>query len=131
MQMDSVIAPVLQVKFCFMGCLVKASNSIRKQIVVIITVNSIIFAQHPPAKIFLPVFSWILENCCSISKKKFQKFLESSLKKTPVANFTSVKLWVFTEVALEVFCKRGVLRNFANLQENTCNRDSVLIKLQG
>ena len=57
--------------------------------------------------------------------------LESSLKKTPVANFTSVKLWAFTEVALEVFCKRGVLRNFANLQENTCTRDSVLMKLQG
>ena len=64
-------------------------------------------------------------------KKIFQKFLESSLKKTPVANFTSVKLWPFTEVALEVFCKRGVLRNFANLQENTCTRDSVLMKLQG
>ena len=64
-------------------------------------------------------------------KKNFQKFLESSLKKTPVVNFTSVKLWVFTEVALEVFCKRGVLRNFAKLQESTCNRDSVLIKLQG
>ena len=64
-------------------------------------------------------------------KKIFQKFLESSLKKTPVANFTSVKLWAFTEVALEVFCKRGVLRNFANLQENTCTRDSVLMKLQG
>ena len=64
-------------------------------------------------------------------KKNFQKFLESSLKKTPVANFTSVKLWAFTEVALEVFCKRGVLRNFANLQENTWTRDSVLMKLQG
>ena len=56
MQMDSVIAPVLQVKFCFMGCLAKGSNSIREQIVVIITVNSIILAQHPLAKIFSPVF---------------------------------------------------------------------------
>ena len=64
-------------------------------------------------------------------KKNFQKVLESSLKKTSVANFPSVKLWAFTEVALEVFCKRGVLRNFANLLENTCTRDSVLMKLQG
>ena len=64
-------------------------------------------------------------------KKNFQKILESSLKKTSVVNFPSVKLWAFTEVALEVFCKRGVLRNFANLQENTCTRDSVLMKLQG
>ena len=30
----------------------------------------------------------------------------------------------------EVFCKRGVLRNFANTQENTCVRVSFLIKLQ-
>ena len=52
MQMDSVIAPVLQVKFCFMGCLVKASDNC-----LIITVNSIIFAKHPPANIFSPVFS--------------------------------------------------------------------------
>ena len=30
----------------------------------------------------------------------------------------------------EVFCKKGLLRNFANSQENTCARDSFLIKLQ-
>ena len=30
----------------------------------------------------------------------------------------------------EVFCKKGVLRNFANSQENTCARASFLIKLQ-
>ena len=31
----------------------------------------------------------------------------------------------------KVICKKGVLRNFAKLQENTCNRASFLIKLQG
>ena len=30
----------------------------------------------------------------------------------------------------QVFCKKRVLRNFANLQENTCTRVSFLIKLQ-
>ena len=30
----------------------------------------------------------------------------------------------------EVFCKKGVLRNFAKFTGNTCARDSFLIKLQ-
>ena len=30
----------------------------------------------------------------------------------------------------EVFCKKGVLRNFQNSQDNTCARDTFLIKLQ-
>ena len=30
----------------------------------------------------------------------------------------------------EVFCKKHVLRDFANSQENTCARVSLLIKLQ-
>ena len=30
----------------------------------------------------------------------------------------------------KVFCKKGVLRNFANSEENTCARVSLLIKLQ-
>ena len=30
----------------------------------------------------------------------------------------------------EVFCKKGVLKNFTNSQENTCARVSYLIKLQ-
>ena len=29
----------------------------------------------------------------------------------------------------ELFCKKGVLRNFTNLQENTCATVSFLIKL--
>ena len=34
------------------------------------------------------------------------------------------------EQSSDVFCKKGVLRNFVNSQENTCARVSFLIKLQ-
>ena len=34
------------------------------------------------------------------------------------------------EQSPDVFCKKGVLRNFVNSQENTCARVSFLIKLQ-
>ena len=45
-----------------------------------------------------------------------------------------VRLYSDTEIRskrsrLEVFCKKGVLRNFANFTENTCARVSFLMKL--
>ena len=68
------IALVLQVKFCFMGCLVKANALVSgNSIVVIITVNS--FTKQPSAErylanIFSPVFL-----------ATFRKFLQH-IKKT-------------------------------------------------
>ena len=38
--------------------------------------------------------------------------------------------WKYRSSRPEKFCKKGVLRNFAKFQENTCARVSFLIKLQ-
>ena len=85
-----------------------------------------IFSQH----FFHQYFCELLENSCSASKKKkkkmFQKFLESS-QKTPVGSLILVKLQAFTEATTGGVCKRCL----QNSQENTCVRDSILIKFAG
>ena len=44
--------------------------------------------------------------------------------------FTSGVLGVLQVYTLDVFCEKGVRRNFAKFTENTCARISFLIKLQ-
>ena len=97
------IALVFQVKFCFMGCLVKANALVSGNgIVVIITVNS--FTKQPSAERYLAnIFSQVFLSTCgkslqSIKKKTCWKSLESS-QKTPVAKFYFSKVQAFTEAA--------------------------------
>ena len=100
------IALILQVKFRFMGFLVKANALVsgNKYSVVIITVNSIVFAKQPSAErylanIFSPVFCELLENSCSASKNRFLETFRKFTKKHTWRSLILVKLHAFTEAA--------------------------------
>ena len=100
------IALILQVKFRFMGFLVKANALVsgNKYSVVIITVNSIVFAKQPSAErylanIFSPVFCELLENSCSALKNRFLETFRKFTKKHTWRSLILVKLHAFTEAA--------------------------------
>ena len=77
------IALVLQAKFCFMGCLVKANALVLgNSVVVIITVNSISFYETAISReiFFRQYFCELLEKFSSASKyvsKSFRKFTKT------------------------------------------------------
>ena len=85
------IALVLQVKFRFMGCLVKANTLVLGNIALSLSSQLIVlvFTKQPSAErylanIFSPVFLWTFRKFLQRIKKTFRKFLESS-QKTPLA----------------------------------------------
>ena len=100
------IALILQVKFRFIGFLVKANALVsgNKYSVVIITVSSIVFAKQPSAErylanIFSPVFCELLENSCSALKNRFLETFRKFTKKHTWRSLILVKLHAFTEAA--------------------------------
>ena len=136
MEMDSVIAPVLQVKFHFMGCLVKTNSLVSgnrsllssKLIVLLLLQNNHLQRDILP-NIFLPVFSWTSAKFLQCIKKMKQKFLESS--QTPVAkSYFSKVAGFYRSSHRKCFVKKVFLEIPQNSQENICAKDSILIKLQ-
>ena len=107
------------------------------RMVVIITVDSI--TKQPSAEIFSKrffrqQFFEFLKNSCSASTKKkkktFLKFLESSQKNTRGEILFQSSCKLLQKQPPEVFCKKMVFleKCSQNSQENTCVRDSILIK---
>ena len=89
-----------------MGFLVKANALVSgsKYGVVIITVNSIVFAKQPSAEIYIanifsPVFCKLLENSFSASKNRFLETFRKFIKKHTWRSLILVKLHAFTEAA--------------------------------
>ena len=66
----------------------------------------------------------ILQNKCEFIPR-YQIFLNASLTNSFITGE-----FMNRSSCLEVFCRKGVLRNFANSQKNTCARVFFLIKLQ-
>ena len=111
--------------------------SIRKQIASLLSSQLIVSlflrkssAGRYLAKMFLTVFLWTFTKFLQRIKKTFQKFLES-LQKTPLAKSYLSKVVGFYRSSYRSSPKKVFLeRCLQNSQENTCVRDSVLIKLQ-
>ena len=107
------IALILQVKFHFMGCLIKVNALCQEtdSIVIIITVNTIIvFMKQPTAErhlanIFSQVFLWFFRKFLQcIKKRKHSENFYKADKKQPWRSLIWVKLLAFTDAAT-----RGVL----------------------
>ena len=122
-----------------MGFLVKANalGSGSKYGVVIITVNSIVFAKQPSAEIYLanifsPVFCKLLENSFSASKNRFLETFRKFIKKTHVAKsyFSKVACFYRSSQRRCSVKKLFLEKCLQNSQKNTCVRGSILTKLQ-
>ena len=99
--------------------------SIRKQIVVIIAVDSILLLRNSHlqgdilANIFSPVCSWTFRKLMQRIKKNVPKIFRKFTRKT---SFYRNSQW-------RCFVKELFIEILQNLQKNTCARDSILIKL--
>ena len=124
--MDSVIAPVLQVKFRFMGCLVKPNalvscnrSSLSSQLIILLFLRN--------SHIIFSVFSRTFRKVLQPIKKIFRKFLEILQKKHPWRIFILIKLQAYRSCHRKCFVKEVFLEIS---QKNTCARDAILVKLQ-
>ena len=131
------IALVLQVKFRFMGCLVKANALVLGNIALSLSSQLIVlvFTKQPSAErylanIFSPVFLWTFRKLLQRIKKTFWKVLESSQETSVAKSYVSKVAGFYRSNHRMRSVKKGFLERCSqNSQEKACVRDSILIKL--
>ena len=100
------VALILQVKFRFMGCLVKVSALLSgDSIIVLITVNSIIVSTKQPSaekyltNIFFVIIFVNFQKILVVHQRNILKFFRNLTKRHPWRSLILVRLQTFTKAA--------------------------------
>ena len=106
------------------------ASSLSSQLIVSLFLRNSHLQRDIQQTCFCKCFCELLANSCSVSKKRSENF-QKVHRKHPWRSLILVKLQAFREAATKGVPKKVFLKRcLQNSQENTCVRDSVLIKLQ-